>query len=60
VVLEKDGDGFSITSVHLTLVVKIRGIDDATFQSNATNATAGRPVSKLASVETGFEATLGS
>jgi lipoyl-dependent peroxiredoxin len=26
VVIEKDGDGFSITSVHLTLVAKIPGI----------------------------------
>jgi osmotically inducible protein OsmC len=60
VVLEKDGDGFSITSVHLTLVAKIPGIDNATFQSIATNAKAGCPVSKLMKVEIGFEATLAS
>jgi lipoyl-dependent peroxiredoxin len=60
VVLEKDGDGFSITSVHLTLVAKIPGIDNATFQSIATNAKAGCPVSKLMNVEIGFEATLAS
>ena len=60
VVIEKDGDGFSITSVHLTLVAKIPGIDNATFQSIATNAKAGCPVSKLMNVEIGFEVTLAS
>ena len=60
VVIEKDGDGFSITSVHLTLVAKIPSIDDATFQSIATKAKAGCPVSKLMNVEIGFEATLAS
>ena len=60
VVIEKDGDGFSITSVHLTVVAKIPGIDNATFQSIATNAKVGCPVSKLLNVEIGFEATLAS
>jgi lipoyl-dependent peroxiredoxin len=60
VVIEKDGDGFSITSVHLILVAKIPGIDNATFQSIAMNAKAGCPVSKLMNVEIGFEATLAS
>jgi osmotically inducible protein OsmC len=35
VVINKDGDGFSITSVHLTVTAKIPGIDQATFQSIA-------------------------
>jgi hypothetical protein len=60
VVIEKDGDGFSITSAHLTLVAKIPGIDNATFQSIAMKAKAGCPVSKLMNVEIGFEATLAS
>jgi osmotically inducible protein OsmC len=60
VVIEKDGDGFSITSVHLTLVAKIPGIDNATFQSIATHAKAACPVSKLMNIEVGFEATLAS
>jgi osmotically inducible protein OsmC len=59
-VIEKDGDGSSITSVHLTLVAKIPGIDNATFQSIATNAKAGCPVSKLMNVKIGFEVTLAS
>jgi osmotically inducible protein OsmC len=58
VVIEKDGDGFSITSVHLTVIAKIPGIEHDTFQSIAAKAKAGCPVSKLIKVEIGFEATL--
>jgi osmotically inducible protein OsmC len=58
VVIEKDGDGFSITSVHLTVTAKISGIDQDTFRSIAAKAKAGCPVSKLIRVEIGFEATL--
>ncbi len=32
VTLEKQGDGFAITSVHLTLNAKIPGADKATFE----------------------------
>jgi osmotically inducible protein OsmC len=60
VVIEKDGDGFCITSVRLTLVAKIPGIDNATFLSIATNAKVGCPISKLMNVTIGFEATLAS
>ena len=59
-VIDKDGDGFSITSVHLAVVATIPGIDNATFQSVATNAKAGCPVSKLMNVEVGYEAMLTS
>ena len=58
VVIDKDGDGFSITSVHLTVTAKIPAIDQATFQSIAAKAKAGCPVSKLMKVEIGFGATL--
>jgi lipoyl-dependent peroxiredoxin len=58
VVINKDGDGFSITSVHLTVTAKIPGIDQATFQSIAAEAKTGCPVSKLMKVEIGFETTL--
>jgi lipoyl-dependent peroxiredoxin len=58
VVIEKDGDGFSITSVHLTVTAKIPGIDRDTFQSIAAKAKAWRPVSKLMNADIGFEATL--
>jgi osmotically inducible protein OsmC len=60
VVIEKDGDGFSITSVHLTVTSKIPGIDPDTFQSIASKAKAWCPVSKLMNAEIGFEATLSS
>ena len=50
-VIDKDGDGFSITSVHLTVTAKIPSIDQATFQSIAAKAKAGCPISKLGKVE---------
>jgi lipoyl-dependent peroxiredoxin len=40
VVIDKDGDGFSITSVHLTVTGKIPGIDQDTFQSIAARPAA--------------------
>jgi osmotically inducible protein OsmC len=58
VAIDKDGDGFSIISVHLTVTAKISGIDEAAFQSIAAKAKIGCPVSKLMKVEIGFEATL--
>jgi osmotically inducible protein OsmC len=58
VVLEKDADGFSITSVHLTVTARIPGIDLDTFQSIAAKAKAGCPVSKLIKAEIAFAATL--
>jgi osmotically inducible protein OsmC len=47
VTLEKVGDGFSITSVHLALSAKIPGVDKAKFEELAGMAKAGCPVSKL-------------
>ena len=58
VIIEKDGDSFSITSVHLTVRAKIPGIDRDTFQSIASKAKAWCPVSRLMNAEIGFEATL--
>ena len=58
VTIEKEGEGFSITSVHLTVTANIPGIDQDTFQSIASKAKAWCPVSKLMNVEIGFEATL--
>jgi lipoyl-dependent peroxiredoxin len=57
-VIDKDGDGFSITSVHLTVTAKIPSIDQATFQSIAAKAKAGCPISKLMKVEIGFGTAL--
>jgi lipoyl-dependent peroxiredoxin len=47
VTLEKQGDGFSITSVHLALSAKIPGADKAKFEELAAKAKAACPVSKL-------------
>ncbi len=60
VIIEKDRDGISVTSVHLTLIAKMPGIDTATFQSIATHTKAGCPVSELMNIDVGFEAMLGS
>jgi osmotically inducible protein OsmC len=58
VTLDKEGDGFAITSVHLTLSAKIPGADDATFQDLAGKAKAGCPVSKLLNTKITLDAKL--
>ena len=58
VVIDKDGDGFAVTSVHLSVAAKIPGIDDATFQSIALQAKSRCPVSKLMNMNISFEARL--
>jgi len=58
VTLEKDGDGFSITAVHLTLTATIPGTDQATFEELAGKAKAGCPVSKLLKANITLDATL--
>jgi osmotically inducible protein OsmC len=58
VTLEKQGDGFAITSVHLTLMAKIPGADRAKFVELAGMAKAGCPVSKLLNAKITLEATL--
>src|SRR6058998_2337252 len=45
--LEKVGDGFSVTSSHLTVTIKAPGADRAAVQKAADNAKAGCPISKL-------------
>jgi len=47
VTLDKIDDGFTITSVHLTLNAKIPGIDQGKFAELADKAKSGCPVSKL-------------
>ncbi|HEX2113140.1 MAG TPA: OsmC family protein [Alphaproteobacteria bacterium] len=58
VTLEKQGDGFAITSVHLTLRAKIAGADKATFEQLANKAKAGCPVSKLLNTKITLDASL--
>ena len=58
VTLEKQGDGFTITAVHLTLKAKIPGADDAKFQEIANKAKEGCPVSKLFKAKITLDASL--
>jgi osmotically inducible protein OsmC len=56
--LEKVGDGFSITAVHLTVKARIPGADQAQFQTATNNAKAGCPVSKVLNATITMDATL--
>jgi lipoyl-dependent peroxiredoxin len=44
--LNKAGDGFEISAIHLTLEARIPGIDEPTFQRIAATAKSDCPVSK--------------
>ncbi|MCJ8144974.1 OsmC family protein [Ancylobacter sp. A5.8] len=58
VTVEKDGAGFTITGVHLSVTAKVPGIDEAAFLKIAQGAKAGCPVSRLMSVPIAFDAEL--
>src|SRR6201982_3131996 len=58
VTLDKVGDGFAITAVHLTLTAKIPGADQAKFEELAAKAKAGCPVSKLLNTKITLDAML--
>ena len=54
----KAGEGFAITSSHLTVNAKIPGADAATFERIANEAKAGCPVSKVLNATITTDATL--
>jgi osmotically inducible protein OsmC len=58
ITLEKVGDGFAITSSHLTVNAKIPSTDAATFDRIANEAKAGCPVSKVLNAKISMQATL--
>ena len=58
VTLEKQGEGFSITAVHLTLKAKVPGTDAAQFKEIADKAKSGCPVSKLMNAKITLDASL--
>jgi osmotically inducible protein OsmC len=58
VTLDKVDDGFSITSVHLTVRAKISGVDEAKFVELANKARSGCPVSKLIKAAITLDAAL--
>lgn len=47
VTLEKSGDGFAITAVHLDVTARIPGAEQGAFEKAAKNAKEGCPVSKV-------------
>lgn len=60
VTLDKDGDGFSITAVHLVCKAKVPGADSATFEKIAQETKLACPVSKVLKAAITLEATLES
>jgi len=56
--LDKVGDSFAITAVHLDLVAVIPGADEAAFQEAARKAKEGCPVSKLFNANITLDAKL--
>ena len=60
VTLDKEGDGFAITAIHLTLRASVPGTDQATFLELAEKAKAGCPVSKLLKAKITLDAALNS
>jgi lipoyl-dependent peroxiredoxin len=57
--LDQTGDGFRITTMHLTVRGEVEGIDEAAFQQAAQEAKEGCPVSNaLGSVEISMDAAL--
>jgi osmotically inducible protein OsmC len=58
VTLDKEGDGFAITAVHLTLKAKMPGATQEKFEELANKAKTGCPVSKLLKANITMDATL--
>ena len=58
VTLEKVGEGFAITKIHLSLEGAVPGIDSATFTKLANQAKTDCPVSKLLKAEMTMDASL--
>jgi osmotically inducible protein OsmC len=58
VTLDRDGDGFTITAVHLRCRAKVPGIDAAAFQQVAEGTKQGCPVSKVLKAAITLDAAL--
>jgi osmotically inducible protein OsmC len=58
VTLDKVEGGFAITAVHLDLIARIPGADQAKFEAAANNAKAGCPVSKVLNAKITLDAKL--
>ena len=58
VTFEKLEAGFTVTEVHLKLVAKIPGADQAAFETAANNAKSGCPISRLLNAKITLDAQL--
>jgi len=58
VTFEKLEAGFTVTEVHLKLVAKIPGADKAAFETAASNAKTGCPISRLLNTKITLETEL--
>jgi osmotically inducible protein OsmC len=56
--LEKLDSGWAITTVHLDVLGRVPGADDAAFQKAAENAKSGCPVSKVLNAKITMSAKL--
>lgn len=60
VTLEKTDAGFTVTSVHLDVNVRIPGADRRAFETAANNAKTGCPISRLLNTKITMDAKLES
>lgn len=60
VTLDKSGDGFAITTVHLDVTAKVPGADKQAFAKATTDAKNGCPVSKVLNAAISMDAKLES
>jgi osmotically inducible protein OsmC len=58
VTLDKVGDGFGVTGVHLDVKAKLPGASPEAFQTAAKNAKEGCPISKLLNAPITMDAKL--
>lgn len=58
VTLDKVGDGYAISAIHLTLRARVPGAGHAIFEDLAAKAKAGCPASKLLNAAITLDATL--
>jgi lipoyl-dependent peroxiredoxin len=58
VTIDKIGDGFAITKVHLDVTARIPGADQQAFESAANSAKINCPVSKVLNAEITMDAKL--
>lgn len=58
--LDKDGEGFAITDVHLDVTAKIPDADQQAFETATSNAKNGCPVSKVLNANITMDAKLES